>query len=267
MRRLRLAIVLFWLYCALFLWGWLRETIPGWPGMIVCAACIASALIRVVSKKNHPMLKLVERAMAVFVLFQTLSYCFVSRFTVDGVSMEPTLPPGKTVWVEKISLGLILPPVLPGIQSRGYHRFFGHLPERGEIIVIRFPGLDDGPDALLVKRVAALPGDSYDFSQKKISINGMVLSSISEISHAPERLQPPVYRMSDEIESLGSIAVWAAANGIPAHGVVPANSLLVLGDHHRESRDSRSFGFVPVSFVMGCIMNNPSTVMRSGSTQ
>lgn len=171
--------------------------------------------------------------------------------------MEPTLRAGTIVWVNKLSAGLIAPPIVPAFQSSGFHRLASWSAiEKSSIVVIRFPGLDDGADAILLKRVVALPGERFEFRDDKLFVSDVAVSVNGNsrlIPAQPDTIQPPVFRLHTEVEQLGPVAVWAAANGLPLRGVVPARALIVLGDHIGASRDSRSFGFVPVDYVMGTV--------------
>lgn len=68
-------------------------------------------------------------------------------------SMEPTLPVGRHLWMDKWTL------------SR-------RQPRRGEIIVFRAP---DGSDIEMIKRVIAIPGDKVAMKDKKVILNGSPL--------------------------------------------------------------------------------------------
>ena len=101
-------------------------------------------------------------------------------------------------------------------------RYFRSAPQRGEVIVFASPNV---PDELMVKRVIAVPGDLIDSRLGRIRISGYTL---------PE---PYVLR----IGTTGSV---------PAQ-VIPADSYFVMGDNREDSSDSRSWGVVPRSRVVG----------------
>lgn len=92
-------------------------------------------------------------------------------------------------------------------------------PDRGDIIVFQSGG------ELIVKRVVALPGDLVDSRLGRLRIGGYTV---------PE---PYVLRV-------------AATGAIPSQ-VVPSQSYFVLGDNRDHSIDSRSWGFVPRSAIVG----------------
>ncbi|MDX2150843.1 MAG: signal peptidase I [Bryobacteraceae bacterium] len=95
---------------------------------------------------------------------------------------------------------------------------------RGDVIVFRDPV--EGADPL-VKRVIGLPGESIHIEHGRVTVNGEVLSE-------------PYKRES----GLSHCAAGCRFD-------VPAAHYFVLGDNRDHSIDSRVFGFVPASHVMG----------------
>ena len=159
----------------------------------------------------------------------------IERVQVVGESMAPTYASGDILWVEKVSVGLRPPPLAFPLGSPFRTGLFPTLgwgvPPRGAVVVLRLPGMD----RLLVKRVVAVAGDSY---------------SIAAADAGPV-WQPPFSYPEEHTSLLGPVARRALFEGCPERGVVPANTLLVLGDNRAASRDSRAFGFVPIFYVEG----------------
>ena len=100
--------------------------------------------------------------------------------------------------------------------------FFSSHPQRGDVIVFESP-LDR--NELMVKRVVAVAGDLVDSRLGHVRIGGYTLS------------EPYLAR--------------AASSGAIEAQIVPARSYFVLGDNRDESLDSRSWGVVPHSLVVG----------------
>ena len=94
---------------------------------------------------------------------------------------------------------------------------------RGDVIVFRFP-LD--PKKSYIKRVVGLPGDRVAFVNGRLVLNG-------EIADEPYVL--PKY---------GDSSSYSVVE-------VPENHFYVLGDHRNTSNDSRTWGTVERSFVIG----------------
>jgi len=94
-------------------------------------------------------------------------------------------------------------------------------PSRGDIIVFKYP--PDPTQIPYIKRVIGLPGDQVRISGGKVYINGVLLNE-------------PYLKVSTN-----QGGEWT----------VPAGSLFVLGDNRNGSSDSRAWGWVPISDVIG----------------
>jgi signal peptidase I len=96
-----------------------------------------------------------------------------------------------------------------------------HAPERGDVIVFHWP-VDTNKD--LIKRVIGLPGDVIVTTSRTVEVDGVVLNE-------------PYISMP--------------ANPIALRWVVPPNDYFVMGDNRQVSDDSRDWGFVPKSYIIG----------------
>jgi signal peptidase I len=99
--------------------------------------------------------------------------------------------------------------------------YYVHPPRRGDIIVLKLP--NHRSDAL-IKRVIGLPGETVEIRDGVVLING-------------QPLDEPYLNQS-------------TYQGMPPR-VVPVGQVFVLGDNRGFSNDSRSFGFVPFSDIVG----------------
>ena len=168
------------------------------------------------------LLEAVVLALIVFMVIQTS----VRNFKVDGSSMNPTLEGGQYLMVNKLvyfQLDMVrLSRIVPFWKvDRPDRRFAVHPPQRGEVIVFQFPR-DTSKD--FVKRVIALPGDTIEIRRGKVIINDSFqeepyITRKGSSSMAPLRLKTKEY--------------------------------FVMGDNRRSSNDSRSWGPVPESLVLG----------------
>jgi signal peptidase I len=104
------------------------------------------------------------------------------------------------------------------IEKISYHV---HPPHRGDIVVLRLSNRRSDP---LIKRVIGLPGETVEIRDGNVLING-------------EALDEPYVEQS-------------AYQGMPPR-VVPEGEVFVLGDNRGFSNDSRAFGFVPFSAIVG----------------
>ena len=101
---------------------------------------------------------------------------------------------------------------------------------RGDIIVFRNPPGDKGGPPTLVKRVIGLPGERISSIGNEVLIDGKVLA------------EPWLPRLQGECAE--------ASEHIPTT-VIPADHYFVMGDCRGDSDDSRYWGTVPRSDVVG----------------
>jgi signal peptidase I len=100
---------------------------------------------------------------------------------------------------------------------------------RGDVIVFTPPpGFEDGGTTPFIKRVIGEPGDTVAIHDGKVWVNGDAL--VEPYLYENQATDPPPAQ-----------STW----------VVPAGELFVLGDHRAASQDSRVFGFIEKSSVIG----------------
>jgi len=150
------------------------------------------------------------------------------NFRVEGPSMEPGLHDGQYLLVNKavyFKLDLeSLAKYLPFVDGDDGSKFLFHGPERGDVIVFRYPR---DPSRDFIKRVIAVPGDTVSIHEGQVTVNGQLL----------------------EEEYLDE-----TTRGDLDNTVVPDGSYFVLGDNRSNSSDSRSWGFVPEENIIGKAM-------------
>jgi signal peptidase I len=102
-----------------------------------------------------------------------------------------------------------------------------HPPQRGDIVIFKPPD----PDVRdFIKRVIAVPGDRLRIDHGVVYINGEVLQE----PYLPEK--------------------WTFNNTWPATGqdyVLPPDHYFVMGDNRNHSSDSRVFGPIDASSILG----------------
>ena len=101
-------------------------------------------------------------------------------------------------------------------------------PKRNDIVILKAP---DQKGALYIKRVVGMPGDMVTSKNDKLYING---------KRTPER----------KAHKLGELYT----NNFTLKERVPKNSYFVMGDHRDVSKDSRYFGFVKRSALVGRVV-------------
>src|SRR5262245_4181026 len=97
----------------------------------------------------------------------------VEAFQIPSGSMIPTLEVGDHIFVSKFSYGLSIP--FTDIKILQYAQ-----PERGDVIVFKFPG-EKSTD--YIKRVVGLPGDVVEVTRGQLYVNGQAIQR----QRVPER--------------------------------------------------------------------------------
>ena len=157
----------------------------------------------------------------VAVLFAVILRAFVVQtFFIPSGSMEPTLQIGDRILVNKLAYDL-------------------HGVDRGDIVVFSRPPAENcgGPEVNdLVKRVIGLPGETISLADGDVYIDGKRLS---------EPWLPPqeqgVTSPGPEPRDYNLVQ--------PFH--IPTNDYFVMGDNRTDSCDSRYWGPIPKSLIVG----------------
>ena len=166
----------------------------------------------------------------------------VQPFRIPSESMERTLLVGDFLLVNKAVYG----------TSGAWRWLLPYEPvNRGDVIVFHFP-LD--PLDHVVKRVVGVPGDHIRLQNGVVYINGQKQNEPFAVFEGASqdnfRDQFPAKLYTDPgVDTQWWIQMRAdVKNG---ELVVPAGLYFVLGDNRNHSRDSRYWGFVPRSNVVG----------------
>lgn len=199
-------------------------------------------------------------ALALLLLALHIKIAVIERVEVSGKSMYPTLHNGDLIWIEKLSTGLNVPDLsfpLGPISVTGKIPMYGwEWYERGEVVVFRYPGVNEDREDYFIKRIIGLPGDQYEIRNGNVYINrheieeGYLPSSIIT-NPRPSLSQPPVQHPPVELNLLSTEVKYSALYGLGMEGYVPEHTVLVLGDNREHSRDSRSIGFIPTFYIQG----------------
>ena len=160
------------------------------------------------------LIEVVETVVLTAIIFVVLQTFVAQPFQVRQPSMLDTIADGQYVLVDKLTP-----------RFDGYHR--------GDIIVFSPPAnaeVEAGQP--YIKRVIGVAGDTVAVRDGQVFVNGTALEE-PYVFAVDGRAQPTLPH--------GTAATW----------VVPANDLFVMGDHRERSADSRDFGPIELSSVVG----------------
>lgn len=170
---------------------------------------------------------------AIAVILAVLVRTFVfTAYKVPTGSMRPTLLPGDFVFANKLA----------------YHISPG--PERGDLVVFESP---QQPGYKYIKRVIALEGDRVEIRKGFLFVNGKP-ASYELIQDGFENPNPEAFQLQWERDEYGERPILLARQDQEtdfAPLVVPPGELFLLGDNRDTSEDSRYWGTVPSSSLLG----------------
>lgn len=164
----------------------------------------------VVRKKKNPLTEwLIVVVVAIAAAFLVRAFV-VQQFAVSGHSMDTTLHDTDRVLVNKLSYRL-------------------HDPNRGDVVVLEQnpngPGERD-----LIKRVIALPGETFEYRDCVTYING-------------RKLDEPY--LDSTIVTAGNCGASYPAT------LIASGKVFVMGDNRPGSGDSRAFGAIDEKLIVG----------------
>lgn len=161
------------------------------------------------------LVEIVETAVLTLVIFFVIQNFIAQPYQVQQNSMERTLEPGQYVLVDKLTP-----------RWDDYNR--------GDVVVFDPPETWTSDPTPFIKRVIGEPGDTIEVRDDgHVYVNGVDLDETYTYANAAG-VNEPTEASPDQTR-------W----------VVPAGQLFVMGDHRRKSADSRVFGPISVSNVIG----------------
>jgi signal peptidase I len=170
---------------------------------------------------------------------------------VPSGSMKPNILEGDRIYVNKLAYDLKVP-------FTTWHLAAWDNPSRGEVVIFYSPA--DG--IRLVKRVIGAPGDVIELRRNRLFINGkaadyepLAADVQGEIS---KEIGPESLGKEFAEETLGSIKHPMMKNPLrpsdhQSYGpvTVPDGKYFMMGDNRDNSNDSRYYGFVDRSQIVG----------------
>jgi signal peptidase I len=163
------------------------------------------------TKKRSETFEWVKSIMGALVIAFIIRSFFFTPIVVAGESMNPTLQDKDRMVVTKIGE-----------------------PKRFDIVVFHAP---DGTD--YIKRVIGLPGDSIEYKNDILYINGKAYN------------EPYLEKYKKTLIGGTLTDSFTLKETAVGSDTVPKDCLFVMGDNRRKSKDSRYIGAIPMKKVIG----------------
>jgi signal peptidase I len=175
--------------------------------------------------RNKSVIREYVEAIVIAILLALCIRTFVVQaFKIPSGSMLPTLQIGDHLLVNKFIYGIKMPftgkVILPWKN-----------PVRGDVVVFRFP---KDRDIDYIKRVVGVAGDKVEIVHKKLMINDAEVVDL----HA-------------HFTSSAELGAGASPRDNFGPVTVPPGKVFVMGDNRDNSYDSRFWGFVDQSDILG----------------
>ena len=154
--------------------------------------------------------------------------------------MVPTLEVGDYILVNKYTYGIRLPVIRTKVLALNN-------PQRGDVVVFFPPHMND---TYFIKRVVGLPGDTVEYRNKQIFVNGEGV----EREAAAEQVAQSSHNITGR-ESLGEsehlMQVDTRRPSSDFSVVVRPGHYFMMGDNRDNSSDSRVWGQVSEKDIVG----------------
>jgi len=217
----------------------------------------------------------------ILVVFLLRSF-LVEPFTIPSSSMRPGLVVGDFILVNKFTYGIRIPVLNTVLIPM-------NKVQRGDVVVFNFP---PNPRVNYIKRVIGLPGDTVEFRNKRLTINGQAIVDQNDGSY--DYLEQRVAMIHNDRfkETIGSktydvlnipdapTLMLSQVTDFPGRDQcryddsgfvckVPLGHYFMMGDNRDNSLDGRYWGFVDDRLLVGkafFVWMNFSQLGRVGNT-
>lgn len=171
--------------------------------------------------------KLFGSALIIALIIKT---SLVEAYNIPSGSMEDTLMTGDFILGNKFIYGAkipLLPVRLPSLDE----------PEPGDIVIFKFPS---NPEVNYIKRCIAGPGQIVEIRNKRVYVDSLLIEDPEYSKHTDQRVK--------------NRSAYDGMRDNFGPYEVPEGHYFVMGDNRDNSYDSRFWGCVPRSNILGSAM-------------
>lgn len=172
-------------------------------------------------------------------------FFILEPFVIPSGSMIPNLLIHDHLMVLKGSYGIKSP-----FSDTWWLRWGS--PRRGDIVVFRYP---ENPKVFYIKRVVGIPGDKIIFENRQLKVNG-VLWPLEKWSQPTQETDEDFDLFLENNTTKSYVIRYMHLEDVSEKNTgfeisVPAGKYFMMGDNRDQSSDSRVWGFVPESYLVG----------------
>ncbi|MFT5115450.1 MAG: signal peptidase I [Parasphingorhabdus sp.] len=244
------ALCILLIFCASFMafMGWATMAVPakyafyvfaaslGLCGLIWLASIIDAVLL---SRKNQDYELRPWQTISVYIVVVLFAYIAVFKgvggytrthimepFRIPSGSMKPGILQGDFIFADK------------QVNCKGCKRALRH----GDVALFLYP---KNRTQVFIKRIIGLPGDKIEVQGQSVFRNGKKLTT------AEATLENGFTRVTERARKGAYDVQWSKNRKGRKSYEVPSGQVFVLGDNRNHSQDSRRYGNVPTSDVIG----------------
>ena len=186
--------------------------------------------------------KFLLSAIKVFIIVLTTYYFIGKIYIVPTGSLIPTIQPIELIFASHLSYGIRIPLSSKRIALSSNNA----TPKRGDIIIFKFPL---NQKQTYIKRIIGVPADHIEYKDKHLKINGTpITQTIIRHSNSTSIFSECLFKKKYNIQ----IKDTKNINKEDDFSIdVPNDCYFVMGDNRDESFDSRSWGFVTKTQIIG----------------
>jgi len=184
-----------------------------------------------------------ESLLVIAILAVVIRSFIVAPFKIPSSSMIPTLEIGDYLFVLRYPYGFRIPLTDTQLMSKPV--------TRGDVAVFVYPE-DKSKD--YIKRIVGIPGDKIVYLNNHLSVNGVEMPLTVEGNRTYFMADGGIDVSVQNEENFNGlkhkvlIKDYSIRDG---EWTVPEGHYFAMGDNRNNSRDSRFWGFVPQSYMVG----------------